>query len=232
MAAILILVVFQPIQWICYKVFGYKAHKIVADIIHACLIGCSYLLLNRVVFINKQNLPKGRPMIFLSNHQSLFDISPLSWFLRRYNAKFISKIELTKGIPTISYYLRVAGGANIDRDNARQSLVEIAALGKRMEENKWSAIIFPEGTRSANGTVKAFQSAGIVTLLKKCPDALLVPIAINNSWKLVQHGIYPLGTFGRISFEVLTPIEPGTRPADELVRQAANQIKERVQGQC
>ena len=50
-----------------------------------------------------------------------------------------------------------------------------------MKENNWSTVIFPEGTRSKDGKVKAFQSAGIATILKKCPEALLVPIAV-NSW--------------------------------------------------
>lgn len=227
-AALIILVVFQPVMWFFYKVLGAKAHKTVADIIHACLIACCYLLGNRVVFINKQNLPKGRPIIFLSNHQSFFDISPLSWFLRGYHPKFVSKIELTKGIPTISFYLKVAGGANIDRNNPRQSLLEIAALGKRMRERNWSAIIFPEGTRSSDGQVKDFQSAGIITLLKKCPEALLVPIAINNSWKLTANGIYPLGTFNEIRFEVLPPIELGKAPVEELVELAEQQIRARV----
>ncbi len=164
----------------------------------------------------------------MANHQSIFDISPISWFLRKYHAKFISKIELTKHIPSISYYLRVAGGANIDRDNPRQSLTEIAAMGPRMHQYRWSAIIFPEGTRSADGEVKTFQSAGITTLLKKCPEALLVPIAIKNSWRLVQNGAFPLGTFEQITFEVLEPIEPNGQPADVLVKQAEQQIREKL----
>lgn len=228
LSALVILVLFQPLQWLLYKAFGYKGHKISTDIIHGSMMCCCCLLFNRFVFINKQKLPKGRPIIFLSNHQSLFDISPLAWFLRPYQARFISKIELTKGIPSISYYLRVAGGANIDRNNPRQSLTEISALGTRMKERKWSAFIFPEGTRSSDGKVRPFQSAGIGMLLKKCPEALLVPVAINNSWKLTPSGIYPLGSFARITLEVLNPIEPGNTPIDELVQQAELQIRKKV----
>ena len=112
-----------------------------------------------VTFTNKQNLPVGRPIIFIANHQSMYDIPVMIWFLRKYHAKFISKIELTKGIPSISYNLRHGGAANIDRKDPRQSITEIAALGTRMKEKKWSAMIFPEGTRSKDGTVKTFQPA-------------------------------------------------------------------------
>jgi len=225
-AFFLVLLVFQPIQWISYKFFGYAAHKRSVDILNLFLLRTVYLAGNQVVFTNKQNLPVGRPIIFLANHQSLFDIPPLIYYLRKYHAKFISKIELTKGIPSISYNLKYGGGANIDRNDSRQSITEIVKLANRMKENKWSAVIFPEGTRSKDGQVKTFQVGGIATILKKCPEALLVPIAINNTWKITQYGYYPLNTFERMTWEVLEPIEPNGRPVEELVKEAEDRIRE------
>jgi len=224
-AFILVLVIFQPIQWLSYKLGGYSAHKRSVDILNLCLLSTVYLAGNRVVFINKQNLPVGRPMIFLSNHQSMFDIPPLIYYLRKYHAKFISKIELTKNIPSISFNLKYGGGANIDRSDSRQSVGEIIKLAVRMKENKWSAVIFPEGTRSKDGNVKTFHVGGIATILKKCPDALLVPIAINNSWKMIKYGKYPLNTFLKMTWEVLEPIEPNGKPMEELVKEAEDRIK-------
>lgn len=224
-AFFLVLFVFEPLQWISLRLGGYSAHKKVVDVLNICLVSTYYIVGNTVTFTNKQNLPTGRPIIFIANHQSLFDIPPLIWYLRKYHAKFISKIELTKGIPSISYNLKHGGGANIDRKDARQSITEIIKLGTRMKENSWSAVIFPEGTRSKDGSVKSFQSGGIATILKKCPDALLVPIAIKDSWKMIQYGLYPLNTFTPMSWEVLEPIEPGKTPVDELVLEAENRIK-------
>lgn len=221
----LVLVIFHPLQWISFNAFGYKAHKRVVDILNFFLVSTYYLLGNTVKFINNQTLPVGRPIIFVANHQSLYDIPAMIWFLRKYHAKFISKIELAKGIPSISYNLRHGGAANIDRKDPRQSITEIAKLGTRMKENKWSAMIFPEGTRAKEGTVKTFQGAGVATLLKKCPEALLVPMAINNSWKMVRWGKYPLSTFIAMSWEVLPPIEPGKRPVDEIVKEAEGAIR-------
>jgi 1-acyl-sn-glycerol-3-phosphate acyltransferase len=103
--------------------------------------------------------------------------------------------------------------------------MEMGKLGTRMKENNWSAVIFPEGTRSKNGRVKPFQAGGIAIILKKCPGALLVPIAIQNSWKIVRYGVYPLNTFTRMTIEVLEPIEPGTASVDALVAEAENRIK-------
>jgi 1-acyl-sn-glycerol-3-phosphate acyltransferase len=224
-AFFLALLIFQPIQWLCYKLGGYAAHKKSVDILNLCLLSTAYLACNRVVFINKQNLPVGRPMIFLANHQSMFDIPPLIYYLRKYHAKFISKIELTKGIPSISFNLKYGGGANIDRSDSRQSVGELIKLGNRMKENKWSAVIFPEGTRSRDGQVKTFHVGGIATILKKCPEALLVPIAINDSWKMIRYGYYPLNTFQRMTWEVLEPIEPNGRPMEDLVKEAEDRIK-------
>lgn len=161
----------------------------------------------------------------MANHQSLYDIPPLIWFLRKYHAKFISKIELTKGIPSISYNLKNGGGANINRKDARQALTELAKLGSRMKENRWSTVIFPEGTRSKDGVIKSFQSAGVATLLKKCPEALLVPIVIRNSWKMVRFGTFPLGTFLSLEFEVLGMIEL-QQSAENLLKAAELLIKE------
>lgn len=220
------LLLFQPLQWMSYRFFGYKAHKAVVDLLNFFLTGTYFLLGSTIKFTNQQHLPKNRPIIFLSNHQSLYDIPPLIWFLRKYHAKFISKIELTKGIPSISFNLKHGGGANIDRKDSKQAVSEILKLGIRMKENNWSAVIFPEGTRSKDGHVKEFFIGGIATLLKKCPDALLVPIAVNNSWKMVRYGKFPLGCFEKLSWEVLKPIEPSNIPLEDLVRKAENSIKE------
>lgn len=224
-AFFLVLLIFQPLQWLSYKLGGYGPHKKAVDVLNFFLFSTFYLTGNRVVFTNKQNLPLGRSIIFIANHQSLADIPPLIYYLRKYHAKFISKIELTKGIPSISYNLKYGGGANIDRNDPRQSITELVKLANRMKENKWSAVIFPEGTRSKDGKVKPFQSAGVATILKKCPDALLVPIAIDNSWRMVQYGVYPLDTFNKMTWDVLEPIEPNGRPADELVAEAEARIK-------
>ena len=224
-AFFLLLVIFHPIQILCYKWGGYAIHKKSIDILNGLLVKTAYIIFDSVTFINKQSLPVGRPMIFIANHQSLFDIPPMIYYLRRYHAKFISKVELTKGIPSISYNLRVGGGANINREDPRQSITELVKFGTRMKENKWSAMIFPEGTRSKDGKVKPFQSAGIAALLKKCPDALLVPVAIKDSWKMIRYGLYPLNTFTPMSWQILDPVEPGKMPVDELVKEIENRIR-------
>ncbi|WP_395804611.1 lysophospholipid acyltransferase family protein [Daejeonella sp.] len=220
-----LLLIFHPIQWICLKIGGQEAHKHSVDILNFFLLGSYTLLGSRISFKNPHHLPINRPIIFIANHQSMYDIPALIWFLRKYHAKFISKIELTKGIPSISFNLKYGGGANIDRKDSKQAVAEILKLAERMKKYNWSTVIFPEGTRAKNGQMKAFNAGGIATLLKKVPNSLIVPIAIDGSWKLVQYGKFPLSSFEKISWEVLDPIEPADKTIDEIVAESEEAIK-------
>lgn len=224
----LFLAIFHPIQWICYKLFGYAAHKRSVDVLNFFLTYSQLTLLNGISFKNGHQLPTDRPIIFVANHQSMYDIPSLIWFLRKHHPKFISKIELTKGIPSISFNLKYGGGANIDRKDSKQSIGEIIKLGRRMNEKNWSTVIFAEGTRAKDGKMKPFQVGGIATLLKIVPNALLVPVAIENSWRVVRNGPYPLNALLPLKWTVLAPIERGDKSAEELVLQAENAIKKQI----
>lgn len=221
----ILLLIFHPVQWLSLKIGGYSAHKRSVDILNLLLVGTYFLLGNSVRFINKQKIPEGRPIIFIANHQSMYDIPPLIYFLRKYHAKFISKIELTRGIPSISFNLKNGGGANIDRRDSKQAIQEIIKLAQRMEKNNWSAVIFPEGTRSKTGMLKPFAIGGIATITKKVPNALIVPIAIHNSWKMGKYGSFPLNTFTKMTWKVLKPIEINNKGVSQVVNEAENAIR-------
>ena len=222
---LMLLVIFQPIQWFCLKFFGYSAHKKSVDVLCFFLTYTNWLLGASVTFKNQQNLPLQRPIIFVANHQSTYDIPTMIWYLRKYHPKFISKIELTKGMPSISFNLKYGGGANIDRNDSKQAIAEIIKLGQRMQVNNWSAVIFAEGTRSKDGNLKKFQVGGIATLLKKVPNALIVPVAIENSWKLVRFGAFPMGVGLKLKWTVLKPIATEGKNAEEITLATENAIR-------
>ncbi|WP_129714263.1 1-acyl-sn-glycerol-3-phosphate acyltransferase [Pedobacter sp. SYP-B3415] len=224
----LMLGIFQPVQWLCYNLGGYSAHKKSVDLLNFFLTYSLLLLGTSIRFRNSYQLPSDRPIIFVVNHQSMYDIPALIWFLRKHHAKFISKIELTRGIPSISYNLKHGGGANIDRKDNKQAITEILKLGRRMKENNWSTVIFPEGTRSKDGRLKQFQFGGIATLLKSVPNALVVPIVIQNSWKLVQYGSFPLSFGEKLSWTVLEPIEPGQLTPNDITQLAENEVRQKL----
>ena len=158
----------------------------------------------------------------------MFDIPGIIWFLRKHTPLFVSKIELSKGIPSISYNLRKGGAALIDRKDRKQALTAISKLGSYVRENKFSVAIFPEGTRSRNGKLKDFAVGGVAIILKKCPEALVVPIAIKNTGKFNPKGFFPLSSFSSLSWTCLKPIEPKDLPVEEIVEAAKNQIAEEL----
>ncbi|MEN8928514.1 MAG: lysophospholipid acyltransferase family protein [Flavobacteriales bacterium] len=224
----LILVVFHPIQWIANNVFGYKAHKAVVDIMNSFLTRSLLILGVNVKRENRVIIPKNRTIIFVSNHQSLFDIPPIIWFFRKHHAKFVSKKELGKGIPSVSYNLRHGGAVLIDRKDGKGAIMELMKFGDRLKANTWSAVIFPEGTRSRDGNPKAFSPNGLKMLVKKNPDCLVVPITINNSWKVFKYGKFPLGLFSPITFYTHEPIEVNSLKFNELVELTEEKVKSKI----
>jgi len=220
------LLIFHPIQWMCYRFFGYAMHKRSVDALNFCLTYCSLFLFNIPIVKRNFSLPKDRPLIFVSNHQSTFDIPGLIYFFRKYHGKFISKIELAESkIPSIAFNLKYGGGANIDRANKEQSIGAIEQLAHRMNKNNWSAFIFPEGTRSKDGKVKKFQIGGIATIASICPNALIVPVAIRGSFKMVKYGMFPLAPFNKISWELLQPIEWQKKNIEKAIFDAEKAIR-------
>ena len=203
----LTLVIFHPIQWFCHTVLGYKAHKISVDWLQFFLMRCLNILGTTFSFTNPYKIEKGIPLILVANHQSMYDIPPLIWYLRKHHVKFISKKELGKGLPSISYNLRHGGSVLIDRKDALGSIKAIEDFAKRVEKNKWAAVIFPEGTRSRDGNPKPFKTKGLLTMIKYAPNALVVPITVNNSWKTLKYGKFPMGLGAHITFTVHKPLQ-------------------------
>ena len=224
-----ILIIFHPIQVICYHFFGQRVHQKSVHVMNFFLLHGVIILGTRLSFIEKTKLPTDKPIIFVANHQSLFDIIGMIWYLRQHFPIFVSKIELAKGIPSISYNLRKSGAAIIDRTDGKQATVEIAKMGKMIEKTHFSACIFPEGTRSRTGTMKPFAVGGVAILLKKSPNALVVPIAIENVNKFNPKSYFPLVSFQHLIWTVLTPIERMDKLPEEIVEEARLAIAEVVE---
>ena len=219
----LVLVIFHPIQWFCLNVFGYNAHKRSVSILNWFIMGCTRILGTRYKFENEHQIPTDSPLIIVTNHQSMYDIPPIIWYMRKYHPKFVSKIELGKGIPSVSYNLRHGGSVLIDRKDPKQSIAQLEKLGQYIEKHHRSAVIFPEGTRSRTGAPKPFRTTGLKVLMKHAPSALIVPISINNSWKLLRYGKFPMGLGSYLQFKVHTPVEI-EGDIDAIISQVEKQI--------
>lgn len=225
----LVLFIFHPLQWLAFNLGGYKAHKIVVDFMNFFLIKSLLFLGINPKFELNQELPEGRPLIVVANHQSLYDIPPFFWYLRKHHIKFISKIELGKGIPSISYNLRHGGNVLIDRKDPKQSLAAIRDFAKYIEKNNYAAVIFPEGTRSKTGQPKRFSPNGLKMLLKYAPSAIILPVTVNNTYKLTGKGYYPMPAFIKPSWKAHPYLEPNGRNADDLILEIESLITKEVE---
>tara|TARA_B100001564_G_C20583418_1_gene644289 strand:- start:452 stop:1198 length:747 start_codon:yes stop_codon:yes gene_type:complete len=223
-----LLLIFQPIQWLCYNLFGYNAHKKSVDILNFFLLGSLKILGTRISFKYESKIPKNFPLIFVSNHQSTYDVSPIIWNLREFHPKFVSKKELGKGIPSISYNLKKGGSVLIDRDGEKGVLDQIKKFGENIEKNKWSAVIFPEGTRSKDGNMKKFHHGGLNTLIHSIPSAYIIPLSINNSWKFGRKNYFPLPLGVEIKFFINKPIKIDQTNSKNIIDEIEKRIKKNI----
>lgn len=222
------LVLFHVIQWICFNLFGYEAHKKSVDILCFFLVVNTYVLGTRYKIKGLRKLPADVPLIIAANHQSWYDITTIGWYMRKVHPKFISKIELGRGIPSISYNLNHGGSVLIDRKDPKQSLSAIKKMAQYIETHKRTAVIFPEGTRSKTGKPRRFAENGLKILCKHTPSALIVPVTINNAWKMTRWGSFPLGIGNKLEFTIHDLIPVKEMPFPELFEKTERVITQAI----
>lgn len=221
----LLLIIFHPIQMITEWIWGYPVRKRVVDVMNFGLLYSLWILGTKITFRGIEKIPQNRPIIIVANHQTTLDIPAVIVGFRKNHPKFISKIELGKWIPSISYNLRHGGSVLIDRKNPRQSVKDILMLGKHIEANNYAACIFPEGTRTKDGKLKPFMPAGIASLIKTSPSALIVPFAIDGNYELMKHGYFPMTLGVHLKLTAFDPIDPKGMDTTLLTQRIEDTIK-------
>jgi 1-acyl-sn-glycerol-3-phosphate acyltransferase len=222
------MIIFHVIGVICFNIFGYQAHKKSVDYFNWIILRCLNLLGTRFEMEYLDEIPKNVPIIIISNHQSMWDIPPIIWHFRKMHPKFVSKIELGRGIPAISYNLRIGGSILIDRKNPEQALGEMIKFGKYLVEYNRSGVIFPEGTRSKNGAPKTFHRKGLITLFKHAPEAYVLPISVNNSWKLQRYGLFPMPLGVRLKHTIHPALKISDFSSEELIDLVEETVKSKI----
>ena len=135
----------------------------------------------KVNVIGLENLPKDQTVLFISNHQSNFDI-PLLLSSINVSKGFIAKKELEKW-PFISTWMKYINCIFMDRDNLRKSAESIVE-GINLLKSGYSMVVFPEGTRSKGKPVAEFKGGSFKLATKsKCS---IVPLTINGTYKLLE----------------------------------------------
>ena len=131
-----------------------------------------------------ENLPR-EGAILVSNHQSLVDI-PL--FLAAFDReiRFLAKRELGR-IPVFGRSMRAAGNLFVDRDDPRDAVRVIREAGAAMRRGEM-IVIFPEGTRSGDGSIGEFKPGAF--FLARKTGAPLVPVYIGGGAAALPKGTF------------------------------------------
>ncbi len=119
--------------------------------------------------------PSQRGLVVVCNHQSLLDI-PIIFLLAPRDTVFLAKKEL-RSIPFFGWAAWIAGTQFVDRSRgARDPQLKTAV---RLLQQGYSLVVFPEGTRSDDGTLLPFKKGAAVMAIESGADIL--PMAIEGS---------------------------------------------------
>jgi 1-acyl-sn-glycerol-3-phosphate acyltransferase len=170
---------------------------------YARLWGQVALLANRVkVKVEGMDYLKGGgPYIFMSNHQGSYDIFALLGHLP-FQFKWLAKKELFS-IPFFGWTMAAAGYISIDREGTRETIEAMNKAAQKIRDGM-SVVIFPEGSRSSDGSIQPFKKGGFTLAIKsKVP---IVPIAITGSREIMPKDRLT-ATSGEIRIRIDHPIE-------------------------
>jgi len=123
-----------------------------------------------------EHLDKETPYIYMSNHQGSYDIFALLSCLP-VQFRWIGKKELF-AIPILGWAMGAANYISIDRSGRRRALESIERAVRKIKGGV-SVVIFPEGTRSRDGSIQPFKRGGFTLALKS--GVPIIPITINGS---------------------------------------------------
>jgi 1-acyl-sn-glycerol-3-phosphate acyltransferase len=160
----------------------------------------------------------------IANHQSMFDIAMIGGLLFTNYPKYVAKRELGRWIPSISLNLRWGGNALIDRRDRAQAVAAISEMAATAQRRNVSVVIFPEGTRSRDGTLGEFRRAGSEALLNAADRLPVVPAAIDGSWKLLRNNLLPVPFRTRVRIRFGDPIARQAGDAADVAEEARTWI--------
>jgi 1-acyl-sn-glycerol-3-phosphate acyltransferase len=173
------------------------------------------------------NIDPDKSYVYMSNHQSNYDIPVLLAHLP-VQFRWLAKIELFR-IPLFGYAMKRAGYICIDRSN-RESAFESLRKAARIIREGVSVMIFPEGTRTIDGRIGSFKKGGFVLAIES--GVPIIPVIIKGTFSIMPKSRLLIKP-GKVTVEILKPVETAdyTRERkDALMEKIKNIMCEHVEG--
>ena len=222
------------IVWVVFATFFFGCLAILTslfsrtgNLVHivARVWGHSILLAARipVTVEGHERIDPSRSYIFMSNHQSNFDIPVLLAHLRC-QFRWLAKAELFK-IPIFGRGMRGAGYIPIDRSDRRKAIESLRTAAETVRKGT-SVMIFPEGTRSLDGELRDFKKGGFVLAVDA--GVPIVPVVISGTFAIMPKSGLRIRR-GRVCVKVLEPIDTAgysRKQKDELLNRVRGRMLE------
>ena len=170
-----------------------------------------------------ENLKLNKNYIFAGNHASGLDIL-LAFGGLPFWLVSIAKKEL-KTIPVLGSVMSKAGHIFVDRKNSDRALDSLKKAKVSLKNNPRSILLFPEGTRTRDGSLGSFKKGGL--LLGVELDIPIVPIAFCKTFEALNKGTYKMNN-QPIELRIGKPIQTNNYSFDtrqDLALKIRNEVK-------
>lgn len=230
-------VIFSTLQWLAFM--GWSFFWMTAAILYGCLTpgnpngplswarrfwgpGCARIARATLIRHPGFEPTPGKPYIFAMNHQSMFDIVA-AFVLIQINLRFIAK-KILKYVPFLGWYMSATGMVFIERKDRKSAVESLDEACRKIREHGISILVYPEGTRSADGQILPLKKGPFVMAIQA--GVPIVPVAIEGSGYVLGRDSGRLRP-GTVHLKVGEPIEtaglgPGDR--DDLMRRVRDRL--------
>jgi len=156
--------------------------------------------------------PPGQTVVYVPNHTSYFDILLLSGFVPR-PFKYLSKSEILD-IPVVGTGMRLAKHVFLKRNDIRSTIEVADTCVQRLQDGN-SMVLFAEGTRSLDGTLKKFKKGAFQ--MAKAAGVPVVPVSIGNLHRwMPPFSILPLAPIRHTYIKVHPAIDTTNKSVREI----------------
>ena len=211
------------ILWVVRRFSPQRADRMALSYVQWAFRVVGWLSGVRLSVSGRENIPEDRPVLYISNHRSYFDVVT-GYPQVKGLCGFVAKKQIEK-VPSLRVWMRLLHCQFLDRDNMREGLNTIRSCVDLVKEQGVSVWICPEGTRNREKEMLPFKEGSFkIAELAGCP---VIPVAISHSDEVLEQH-FPWIRATHVSMEFGKPIETGSM--DRAARKALpGQVREQIQ---